>query len=238
MKRFFWLILLLLALVGCVQYEEELWLNQDGSGKAKIRLVHRSTYENPEEIIRKASLPGINLIDSNISRVGPDVIYSVTFKFANIEAFNNVNDQLSNADFWGKITLNREPGGKISFKRRIALGSQEEVDDFETLFTQMQTVHPVWSYKLHLPWKIVSSNAAEANIDRKKRSIAWSYDTAQMWNQHEYMTVEMEKGYPWTIIIIVAVVLILMGFFVLWMIRIARRSHLLERLIHHQDPEK
>ncbi|MDP3114327.1 MAG: hypothetical protein Q8M98_06060 [Candidatus Cloacimonadaceae bacterium] len=238
MKRLLWLILTLLALAGCVQYDEELWLNQDGSGKAKIRLVHRSTYENPEEIMRKAALPGINLIDSIISRVGPNVIYTVTFKFANIEAFNNVNDQLSNADFWGKITLNREPGGKVNFKRRIALGSQEEEDDFETLFSQMQTEHPVWNYKLHLPWKIVSSNAAEDKIDRGKRVISWSYDTAQMWNKHEYMIVEMEKGYPWTIIIIVMSVLIFLGFFAFWMIRIARRSHLLERLIHHQESVK
>jgi hypothetical protein len=146
----------LLVLASCVQYDEELWINPDGSGKATLRLVHRSPYENPEEVMRKAQLPGINLTDSKISRVGPDVIYQVSFSFKDIESFNNVNDQIGTADFWGKISLNREPGGKVSFKRRIALGSPEADDPIENLFSQSQVEHPVWNYKLHLPWKIIS----------------------------------------------------------------------------------
>ena len=68
--------------------------------------------------MRKAQLPGINLIESKVSRSGADVIYQVSFTFKNIEAFNNVNDMIGTADFWGKITLNQEKG-KVSFKRRI-----------------------------------------------------------------------------------------------------------------------
>ena len=61
MKRLVILLLTLLLLAGCVQYDEELWINRNGSGHATIRVVHRSPYENPEEIMRKAALPGINL---------------------------------------------------------------------------------------------------------------------------------------------------------------------------------
>ena len=61
MKRLIMLLLALLVLAGCVQYDEELWINRNGSGRAVIRIVHRSPYENPEEIMRKAALPGINL---------------------------------------------------------------------------------------------------------------------------------------------------------------------------------
>ena len=230
-------LLVLLIISSCVQYDEELWINPDGSGKATLRLVHRSPYENPEEVMRKAQLPGIHLTDSKISRVGPDVIYQVSFTFKDIESFNNVNDQIGTADFWGKITLNREPGGKISFKRRIALGSPEADDPIENLFSQSQVEHPVWNYKLHLPWKIVSSNAQEENIDRKTRTISWSYDTRKLWHKDEFMTVELEKGFPWLPILLVAIALVMLGFFAMWMIRIARRSHLLDRLAHHHKQE-
>jgi hypothetical protein len=234
MKKAVILLVALLALAGCVEYEEELWLNPDGSGKAKLRLVHRSNYANTQEILRKAQLPGIHLIDSKVAKVGPDVVYSVTFKFKDLESFNNVNDRIGAADFWGKITLNQEPDGNLILRRRIALGNQEEEDDFERLFSSQQTIHPTWNYILHVPWKILATNADPGNVDYKARTIKWSYDTKQMWNRYETMTVQMKKGYPWFVYLVVVAVLILLGFFVIWMIRIARRSHLMDWLIHRE----
>ncbi len=235
MKRMVMLALTLLLLAGCVEYEEELWLNADGSGKAKLRLVHRSNFANTQEIMRKSELPGIHLIDSKVTKVGPDVVYNVTFKFKDIESFNNVNDRIGAADFWGKITINREPDGNLVFKRRIALGSQEEVDELEQWFSLQQTDHPVWNYKVHLPWKIIAANADPENVDKKHRTVSWSYDTQKMWNRYEVMTVQMEKGYPWLAIVLIALVAFLLLFFILWMIRIARRSHLLDWHAHRQD---
>ncbi len=237
MKRLALLILSLFALAGCVHYDEELWLNRDGSGRAKLRLIHRSPYENPEEIMRKASLPGINLQRYDIQRRGADAIYTIEFKFKSVEAFNNVNDQLGAADFWGKITLNKEPGRRITFKRRISLGSPESDDDFENIFSRMQTENPVWNYKLHVPWKIVSTNAAPGNTDLKNRTISWSFDTGAMWNQNGMMTVELKKGFPWLLVLIGIIVFTLAGFLVHWLFRFAKKSHLIERLTHHSEDD-
>lgn len=230
MKRLVISLLALIALCGCVHYDEELWLHRDGSGKAKLRIVYRSPYENPEEILSKAGLPGINLISYKVQRKGADVIYDITFKFKNIEAFNNVNDQLGAADFWGKITLNKEPGRKITFKRRIALGSEEGDDALEDYFSRMHTEHPIWNYKLHTPWKIVKTNALPENSDLRGKTLAWSYDTAKMWNTHELMTAEFEKALPWFVFVVGAVVLLLILFVIYWLFRIRKRSHLLEQL--------
>lgn len=235
MKRLALLLLTLFVLAGCVHYDEELWLNHDGSGRAKLRVIHRSPYENPEEILRKAALPGISLQNYNVTRRGADAIYNIEFKFRSVEAFNNVNDQLGAADFWGKITLNKEPGRRITFKRRISLGSQESDDDFEKIFSRMQTESPVWKYKLHVPWKIISTNATAENVDKNTRTIAWSFDTHAMWNKYELMTVEMEKDFPWMLIVIGIIVFVLAFFIVFWLFRIARKSHLIERLMHHTE---
>ena len=52
------------------------------------------------------------------------------------------------------------------------------------------------------------------------------------------MTVEMEKGPPIIPIILIAVVIIMLGFFILWMNRIAKRSHFLDKLEHAKQFEK
>lgn len=242
MKRLTLMLIVLLALTACVEYDEELWLNPDGSGKARIRLVHRSNYVNTEEIMNKAELPGIHLVDSQVSRVGENVVYSVTFKFDSLEAFNNINDQISSADFWGKITLNQEPGGNLIFKRRISLGSQEEEFDgddiLEGIYSQQQTKHPVWSYKIHLPWKILATNALAENTDLGKKTISWSYDTLQMWNRYEVMSVEMKKGRPWFVYVLGILVALLLAAFVYWLIRISKRSHLKDSIKHRQEQEE
>ncbi len=235
-KHILIIAMLLLTLFGCVHYEEELWLNRDGSGKAKLILIHRSANENPDEILKKAELNGIHLQSYSIKRNGPNVIYNVQFKFDSIEAFNNVNDQVGNADFWGKITLNKEKGRRITFKRRISLGDQEEVDDFEMLLRSTITDHPTWSYKVHLPWKIISTNADEANVDRKGRTITWNYDTEQLWNKTEYMTIELEKPFPWLLVVLGGIIGILVIFSLFWLMRIARSSHLLDWM-HHKNSD-
>lgn len=234
MKRLLMLMIALLVLAGCVNYDEELWLNHDGSGRAKLRLIHRSQYENPEEIMRKSSLPGISLQSYNIQRRGPDAVYTIEFKFKSVEAFNNVNDQLSNADFWGKITLNKEPGRRITFKRRISLGSQNSDDDFENIFSRLQTENTVWKYKLHVPWKIISTNAKAENVDHDTGTIAWSFDSDSMWNKQEMMTVELEKAFPWMLVIIGGIVFLLSAFLVYWLFKISKKAHFIERLTHHE----
>ncbi len=241
MKRLLMLLVALIALAGCVQYDEELWLNPDGSGKAKLRLVHRSNYPNTQEIMRKAELPGIHLIDSQVSKSGPYVIYIVSFKFDDLESFNNINDQLSAADFWGSITLNKTPDGNIIFKRRISLGSQEvgDIDDIlEGIYSSKQTKHPVWTYKLHVPWKILSADPSAESIDLKGKTVQWKYDTGKMWNKYELMSVVMKKGISWLVFVLIGVVLVLLSFFVMWLIRISKRSHLKDAILHKLEHSK
>ncbi|MBW6513773.1 MAG: hypothetical protein K0B87_03330 [Candidatus Syntrophosphaera sp.] len=241
MKRLLLLLTALLLLAGCVEYDEELWLNPDGSGRAKLRLVHRSNYANTQEIMRKAELPGIHLQDSQVSQSGPFVVYKVSYKFDDIESFNNINDQLSEADFWGTVTLNKTPEGNIVFKRRISLGSQEtdDIDDIlESIYTREQTHHPVWTYKLHVPWKIISANTLDENIDHRQRTVSWEYDTGKMWNKYEMMTVEMKKGVSWLVLVLAGLVVLLFIFFVIWLVRISRRSHLKDAIRHQQEQEQ
>lgn len=243
MKRFAILLIALLALAGCVQYDEELWINPDSSGRAVIRVKFKSEFLNTADLIHASEKPGISDFEYSISKSGEYFVYNVSFKFNNIETFNNVNDLVNDIDPWGKITLNRLSDSRISFTRRISIGSQEESDDgidqlFEQIIKQKQPETPVWNYKVHLPWKIITASAEEKNIDRKNHTVKWSFDTRGAWNTNAVMTVEMEKSLPWLTIVLVAVAVLLIGIILLWMIRIARRSHLWERLDHHRRHEE
>ena len=239
MKRLALLMLAMLALASCIQYNEELWINPDSSGRAMIRVKFRSEFLNTSDLISASQKPGISDFEYSIAKTGEYFIYNISFKFNSIDTFNNVNDLINDVDPWGKISLNRSSGGKVSYTRRISVGNQEESDDgidqiFAEIHKQKQPENPTWSYKVHLPWKIISSNADEGNIDRENKTVKWVIDPRNSNSSNAVMTVEMEKTLPWVPIILVAIVVLLLGIIVLWMIRIARRSHLLDRLDHHR----
>ena len=271
---------LLLLLSGCVEYDEELWLNSNGSGRARMRLVHQSYYANTQEIMNKLDKPGIHLENITRKQSGPKMIYEVELKFDSIEAFNSVNDQLWSADFWGNITIAKNAKGNIELKRLISLGSQnaapedtgfpgepgeydaagedssmfdsddnlvydedyinslpDDNDILQGIYMQQQTEHPMWTYKLHLPWKIIHAGDNSQSIDHANRVVTWKFDTLNMWNKKELMTVEMKKGLNWMLYALIGLVGTLVLVFVIWMIRINRRSYLQDAIKHQQESE-
>ena len=249
------LIIMLFLLVGCVEYNEEMWLNPDGSGKVSLRLVHRSNYANTQEIMRKSELPGIHLISSQVQKNGPFMVYKVTFKFDNIESFNRISEEPTPADFLGQISINKNSEGHLVYKRRISLGGSEilepgtESDSIDinllsdpddilaSIYKKQQKDYPKWNYTIHLPWKIISASTTAEKIDYKNKTVSWEFDTEQMWNKSELMTVEMKKGISWIVWVIIALAVLLLAFFINWLIKIRHRSHLQEAIEHNQRPE-
>ena len=249
------LIIMLFLLVGCVEYNEEMWLNPDGSGKVSLRLVHRSNYANTQEIMRKSELPGIHLISSQVQKNGPFMVYKVTFKFDNIESFNRISEEPTPADFLGQISINKNSEGHLVYKRRISLGGSEilepgtESDSIDinllsdpddilaSIYKKQQKDYPKWNYTIHLPWKIISASTTADKIDYKNKTVSWEFDTEQMWNKSELMTVEMKKGISWIVWVIIALAVLLLAFFINWLIKIRHRSHLQEAIEHNQRPE-
>ena len=128
------LIAMLLLLAGCVEYDEELWLNSNGSGRAKLRLSIESHYSNTEEFLRVFSSPGIHLREYNLKNVGDNKkIYLVDFHFDNVDAFNNLDDQLSAMNFFGQLSiLPKDKDGNIVVKRKISIEEREVMEQMET----------------------------------------------------------------------------------------------------------
>lgn len=195
MKRLALFGLLLLLLAGCVDYSEELWLNKNGSGRVKMMIGVLTNYENKQEVNRYLDQPGISLISKSVYRKGKYTYYNLDFKFKSLEDFNNLNDEISNADFFGRIILMREKDGTITLKRKIALGSLSSEED---IIEQLIQSHPQdslkWRYRLHLPYDIIRSNAAPSNVDLKNRTVYWEYQTTYLWNKSQTMLVKMQQS--------------------------------------------
>ncbi len=276
MKRLFPLLAaLLLLLSGCVEYDEELWLNSDGSGRAKVRLIHHSYYSNLEKITKQFEKTDVTLNNATSKQSGDNMIYELEFEFKSIDAFNSVNDRLAATDFWGLMTLGKNANGDIEYRRRISLGNKEEMEelpefdpeqynapgsfedgsyvDYEEyinnlpddddivqgIYEQQQTEPQIWSYKLHVPWRIIHAGDA-ASIDRKHRVVTWEFDTQKLWsgsNEPAEMVVVMKKGISWIVWALIALAGALLVFFIVWMIRINRRSHLHEAIKHRRERE-
>lgn len=217
MKRLFLLGMLFVILTGCVDYTEELWLNKDGTGKAKLVIGVISSYENPEELNRYFDQPGISLISKSVSRKQNYTYYNLYFKFNSLEAFNNLNDQVSNADFFGRISVTKEADGTVTMNRRISLGSiSSEDDEFEQLISKLSQGDFTWHYKMHLPWKVISSNADQSNIDFKNNVVSWQYQTAYLWNRPQTMTVTMKPTLPLLPLILIGLALVLIIISLIW----------------------
>jgi hypothetical protein len=216
MKRLIMLGLLVILLAGCVDYDEELWLNKKGSGRAKMVIGVLTNYANNQEINRYNSMPGIHLISKSIYRKKSFTYYKIEFKFDTLDAFNNLNRQISNADCFGRIVLLQQKDGTILMQRRIALGSSEGDDEIEQLIFTHTQENLKWHYKMHLPWKIIKANADPAKIDYKTNTVEWTYQTSYLWNKHQVMEVRMKKSLPWKTILLIGIGVIVAGMSFLW----------------------
>lgn len=220
MKRAVLLSLLVLLLAGCVDYSEELWLHKDGSGRAKMVIGVLTSYENEQELNRYMDQPGISLISKSVYRKNKFTYYKLDFRFSSLEAFNNLNDQVSNADFFGRISLSKEKDGTITMRRSIALGSMpSDQDEIEQLILAHLQKDMKWRYKMHLPWKIVKTNAAPENTDYETNTVSWEYKTAYLWNQTQTMTVNMKKSFPLLPVILLGLGILVLLITLFWWLR-------------------
>ena len=226
MKRLTVLALLVLLLAGCVGYNEELWLNKDGSGRVRMVIGVLTTYKNTQEINRYTDLPGINLISRSVYRKKNYTYYNVYLSFNSLEAFNSLNDQVSNTDFFGKLSLVKNKDGTVTMNRRIALGSPSaEEDEIEQLIQSHPHENLNWRYTIHLPYKIVDSNAETSNVDLDKRIITWVYQTKYLWNKSQTMTVTMKPAFPWLAVVLIGIGFLLVLISLIWWRRHIRKMH-------------
>ncbi len=218
MRKMLCLFPVFLCLLGCIQYEEEMWLNRNGSGYTQMHITVNSNYQNTDTISKYANIKGIHLQNFKTYRNEGNTYYDIELKFDNLQAFNALNDQDAIAHFIGKSEIIKEKRGLLKFRRVISLGSTElnDEDAMADLFQTIFTVNRNWRYTLHLPYAIVSANSDPSNIDYKKNIVRWNYEIAYLWNKDQTMEVTMDRKIPFLLFFVGLPALILLVLLVLW----------------------
>jgi len=224
MKRFLWLpVFLLIFLAGCVQYNEEMWLNKDGSGSMHMVLGVASSYDNTEYLARYAKAPGIHIVSVSTYSKQDMKFYDIDMKFDSIADFNRLSDEEGLANFFGKIYLQQDKKRIVRYKRVISLGNPEinDEDTMADVFQNIFTANKVWSYTFHAPYPILVANATQENVNIKQNTVKWRYEISYLWNRNQSMEVQMQK--PISIYIYIAIGIGLLLSLLIWIFR--HRSH-------------
>ncbi len=200
-----------LLLGGCLDYDEEMWLNSDFSGRVAM------TISVPEELVNGKTglekdmseqglrrdverIPGVKIESFESFREAGKVIAKMRISFDNIEKLTRHEQgpvDSSPASMLGAITI-REENGKMIFERTLGiLPAAKGGGVSKELLTQslgsLLFSKNYLTYKIHLPGELVTANSQ--HIIGNERIVEWKYSLAQTMREPPSMRAEWKKSF-------------------------------------------
>lgn len=205
-------VVALLFLSGCLDYEEEMWLNSDLSGRVamtislKEEIVRGTTgFEKDltEEGIRRdvERIPGVKLESFESFRDSGRMIAKIRLTFDSIEKLTRHETGVADsspASFLGAVTV-RQEGGKVVIERSLrALPTTKSKGTAEDILSKgigsLLFSKNYLAYKLHVPGELITANTQ--HIEGKAGTVEWKYTLAQAIREPPTMRVEWRKPFP------------------------------------------
>lgn len=197
------------SLAGCVDYDEEMWLNPDLSGRLSLvvsvreELVRGQTgleRDLSENGIRREveRIPGVKLVSFQSFRDSGKVIGKISLTFDSVEKLTRPETTVASStpvSFLGRIAI-REEGGHVIFTRMLpampqahsdSWGQQLLVQGLGSLFLSGNHLN----YKLHIPAELLTANTS--HIDGAANTVEWQYTLAQAIREPPLMTAEWKQ---------------------------------------------
>jgi len=209
MKRLLLLILPFLLVLSCIEYEEEMWVNNDGSGKIKMKISmpkFLSEYETEGEGISSfdgenvkkkfEEIDGLTLIDSKSYEEDEKNVIEMVVKFDSFEILAKANEEEDNKLFIGDIKMEKDGDGRIVFKRTVSMedSSKSEADkESEKLMAAMFGQYK-FSYIVHFPNKVIEANTSDDNIDQKLNTVKWTFPLTSIISAPQEMVATLDAA--------------------------------------------
>ncbi len=184
----------LLACVGCIDYEEEVWLKEDGSGTAQI------TVKLPEQLMAMAGgakppfskeeagkgfadSPGIRVVKVEEIHDAGTVGFRVHLSFDSLghleQSLRRRQTNGASVAGSGQLSLARH-GSSVHFHRLVTpnkpAGKSSRDPSAESMVAIFFANH-FMTYRYHFPYKISSANTTQ--IDPKTNTAEWKFPLAQ-----------------------------------------------------------
>lgn len=205
------LSLVMLLLSSCIEGEEEIFLNADGS--ARVVAIYRVptillSAEDAEDLrssieVEVGAIPNLKLITNKIEKHNGDrvvLIEIVTEDVASLEgALSKHNPALKRSQgdeilhaIIGQIMVNMD-GLMVGLKREIHL--KPLLDEYLGASGGSILGESAFRYTVHLPKPAVSSNAHEVLDDG--RTLVWSHKLVDCWNKPIHLSMTSRIPIPW-----------------------------------------
>ncbi len=198
---------------GCVDYDEEMWLNGDLSGRVNMvisvqeEIVKGTTgleKDLSEEGVRRdlERLPGVKLESFESFREAGKMVAKLRITFDSLEKLTRHETSAGEStplSLLGTLNL-REEGRKWILERSLtalpetkakSTGSDLFAKGLGSLFFSKNHL----TYKLHLPGEIITANSQR--LDGKERTVEWNFTLAQAMREPPVMRAEWRKGFSW-----------------------------------------
>ena len=226
------LLLGLLLLGGCVDYEEEMWLDSDLGGRVAMTISVREELvqgntglerDLSEESIRRdlERIPGVKLESFKSYRDSGKRIAKLAIAFDSLEKLTRHEQGVAESkgvSLLGAIKV-EQTGNKVRLQRVLpalpdarsnSWGGDLLMQGLGSLFLSNNYL----SYKLHVPSEIITANTQR--IDAPGKVVEWRFSLAQALRQPPEMTVEWERpsrAVWWILSVLAAAALIAAWFF-------------------------
>lgn len=186
-------IILTMYLSSCIQYDETLSLNSDGSGIWNIKIEAPQSSPSADwtknngflgnsgliEVINNAE--GVNIVSSKSWLAGDGAIQEISLSFSSIDALyaDNLKELHS---LIGYISFLKNADDLYEFKREINLDSADGDLGIDPYFRRMfgnlyKSVN--WNYSLNLPGSPIDS-LSNGSVSKTGNSISWTFPLESM----------------------------------------------------------
>ena len=228
-------LFLISGLLGCIGYEEELWIEKDGTGKVEFRIVlaemltkmmdkNDETPLNEEKLKEQfTNIDGVRVDEAKTYEKEGKKILSVKLSFDSWKSLTDIDiDTDDKANFWGKISLKEDEDGHVIFSRIVQMNdnntneNEEEENPFAAgLMTKMLSGFS-WKYIVHFPTTVVSANAADEDVDKEANTVIWETSLLSLSEGPFTMTAKLEKPTTMNLYVIGGLAVLLLIAIVYW----------------------
>ncbi|MFA6619005.1 MAG: hypothetical protein WCT23_08065 [Candidatus Neomarinimicrobiota bacterium] len=184
------MIISLLLLTSCLEYREELWLENDLSGRVNFDIgLPMSTDMEDEEILDLSivslcdSVEGIDVNVYNTYILDNNTWIHVELSFENILLLNEIENK-----WFGKFYILDEKDSR-TLKRLITMSDTISVrsGQIANVLKYAMLGQYSWIYTMHFPDELYEVNAHIARTDTLSNTAVWEYNLASLINEQKTM---------------------------------------------------
>lgn len=196
-------------LAGCISYEEEIWIAEDGTGRLHATIIFSEKVTQlmrdsaggiptPEDIKKRSEQSADVELDTVLAYEKDGKIHlAMEMHFAHFSALKKLQGQgqQNNANLFGDVTIDRTDGGNLEFRRSVRIGkdtNDASGDIFSQQLIRALLAGDTWKYTIHFPTAIAAANADTWDADSQVAS--WQFDLVDLSEEPGIMRATLQSS--------------------------------------------